>query len=115
MNSVVNILASSQMTFQLKAECQEIWTTNTDTNTDNTDIYTNTNKHRHIQKHHTSHGDKDGQQACAIAAVLKIKLNRRKGNLCRMVTCNLTYGPRGDANGTKRVTQFLPKHRWGLH
>jgi len=29
----------------------------------------------------------------------------------KMVTCNLTYGPRGDANGTKRVTQFLPKHR----
>jgi len=28
-----------------------------------------------------------------------------------MVTCNLTYGPRGDANGTKRVTQFMPKHR----
>jgi len=29
----------------------------------------------------------------------------------KMVTCNLTYGPRGDDNGTKRVTQFLPKHR----
>jgi len=29
----------------------------------------------------------------------------------KMVTCNLTYGPRGDANGTKRVTHFLPKHR----
>jgi len=29
----------------------------------------------------------------------------------KMVTCNLTYGPRGDANGTKRVTQFMPKHR----
>jgi len=29
----------------------------------------------------------------------------------KMVTCNLTYGPRGDANGTKRVTEFLPKHR----
>jgi len=30
----------------------------------------------------------------------------------KMVTCNLTYGPRAaDANGTKRVTQFLPKHR----
>ena len=36
-------------------------------------------------------------------------------HLHRMVTCNLTYGPRaaGD-NGTKRVTQFLPKHRWAL-
>ena len=32
--------------------------------------------------------------------------------LRRMVTCNLTYGPRGDGNGTKRVTHFLPKHRW---
>jgi len=29
----------------------------------------------------------------------------------KMVTCNLTYGPRGDANGTKRVTHFMPKHR----
>ena len=30
----------------------------------------------------------------------------------RMVSCNLTYGPEGDRNTSRLVTNFLPKHRW---
>ena len=30
----------------------------------------------------------------------------------RMVSCNLTYGPEGDRNSSRLVTNFLPKHRW---
>ena len=53
-------------------QCQEIWTTNTDTNTDNTDTYRNIDKHRRKQKHIC------GSEQLTIGMTIKSNKNDKK-------------------------------------